>query len=266
MRALGLCHNTFLDLKPVELVRLARASGFAFVSFRFDPVASGAPPHLPGSARALDELAAVMNGEGITLYDVETVVIDRFFSVDALAPVIDAAAALGAERLTVAAEDWDRGIVAARLSRLCREAASAGMSVDLECVSWRGINTLEKALSLISLSGATNAAVLVDALHLARAGGTPVDVAAIPPRLVRSAQLCDAPARSPPSRPAAVAESRGRRLMPGEGGLDLAGLLAALPDDATLSVELPMADDPRPPPLRAAAIYEATAALLEHTR
>lgn len=263
MRALGLSHFSFLDHKPAELVRLARQSGFSFVSLRFHPFASGAVHYCPQSSAEIRELRRVMDGEGVGLYDVETIVIDHAFSVDALAPVIDAAAALGAERLDVCAEDWDRGMVVSRFARLCREAHRAGLGVDLEHMAWRGIDTPQKCLELIAESGADNAAVLVDALHLARSGNTAADVAAIAPRLVRNVQLCDAPAEGPASLRAAVAEARGRRLVPGDGGLDLAGLVAALPDHATLSAKVPMDHDARPPPDRAAAIYAATAALLE---
>jgi sugar phosphate isomerase/epimerase len=35
-------------------------------------------------------------------------------------------------------------------------------------------------------------------------------------------------------------QARAERLMPGEGGLDLVGILGALPPDAPLSLEIPM--------------------------
>ena len=46
--------------------------------------------------------------EDISVYDIETIVLDQAFDPDALQPVIDAAAAVGAERLNICADDWDR--------------------------------------------------------------------------------------------------------------------------------------------------------------
>jgi len=52
-------------------------------------------------------------------------------------------------------------------------------------------------------------------------------------------QFCDVPAAIPPTIEAILAEARGERLFPGEGGVDLVGLLRAVPCDIPLSVEVP---------------------------
>lgn len=145
-----------------------------------------------------------------------------------------------------------------------RLAAAAGMGVDLECMAWRGVNSAGKEMALIA--GAPTAAFLVDALHPARCGGTPADLVAIDPARIVAAQLCDAPAGAPDGRDGVIAEARGGRTIPGEGGLPLRPLLAAPPAHAVLSAELPMAADPRPPEPRAAAISAATVALIEPAR
>jgi sugar phosphate isomerase/epimerase len=84
--------------------------------------------------------------------------------------------------------------------------------------------------------------VLIDALHLQRAGGTPAEVAALPGRLLPYAQLCDGPFH--PIRPpedVALTEARTGRLLPGDGALPLPDLVAALPPDTDLAVEAPVA-------------------------
>jgi sugar phosphate isomerase/epimerase len=259
---LGLGHFTFLDLSPVELVRLARASGFDFVGLRFHPVAAGQRHWLPDAA-GLAELQAVMAGEGIGLYDIETVVIDENLDPESLRPALDAAAQLGGRRLNTCADRFER--LAETVARICALAAEVGMGVDLECMAWRGIATPEDCLALIADSGAANIGYLFDALHHIRCGGTAEGLAAIPRQYLRSAQLCDAPAQPPSSTERRMAEARGERLLPGEGGLPLAALLKALPADATLSVELPNIADMRPPLVRAQAIHAATAALLKRS-
>lgn len=258
-RPLGLGHFTFLTLSPAELVRLARASGFAFVGLRFHPVAAGQMHWLPDAA-GLRELQQVMAGEGIGLYDIETVVINAAFDAEALIPALDAAAALGARRVNACADRFDA--LPDHLVRLCHLAGERELGVDLEPMAWRGINTPAACLDMIAQSGAGNAGYLVDTLHHFRCGGTVADLAAMAPPRVVSAQLCDAPAAAPEGTEARVAEARGQRLIPGEGGLPLVDLLAALPPQTILSVELP-SDDPRPPLERARAIHQATNALLE---
>lgn len=257
-RGLGLGHFTFLDLPPAELVRLARRSGFSFVGMRFHPVGPGALHWLPDAA-GLRELARVMEGEGIGLYDIETVVINEVLEPATLIPAMDAASALGGRRVNVCADVFPG--LAETFARISEFAAARGLGLDLECMAWRGINTPRACLDLIASSGASNTAYLVDALHHSRCGGTPSDIAAMPAGRVASAQLCDAPAMAPSGDGALLAEARGGRLLPGEGGLDLAGIVRALPAETVISVELPSVSDTRPPFERASAIFSATSAL-----
>src|SRR6202040_247001 len=91
-----------------------------------------------------------------------------------------------------------------------------------------------------------NGGVLVDALHLSRTGGTPLDVRAAPAGFIRSAQLCDAVAERPSSQEAIIKEARSGRLPPGHGTLPLRDLLAELPAGTVLSIEVPM-DGSAPP-------------------
>ena len=260
---LGLGHFTFLDLPPVALIRLARQTGFSFVGLRLVPFAPGQLHYSPRTEAELRALQAALADEGVGVYDIETIVIDEAFDPDALKPVIDAAAALGAKRLNVCAEDWDRGALITLFGRLCDLAGAAGIGVDIECMAWRGIDTPAKCLEVIDASGAPNAAFLVDALHLHRCGGNARAVSAMPHSRVRSAQLCDAAAAAPAGGEAMIREARGGRKIPGEGGLDLRSLVAALPAGTVISVEIPMADDPRSPEARAAAIHSATTRMLE---
>ncbi|MCA0962512.1 sugar phosphate isomerase/epimerase family protein [Salipiger bermudensis] len=259
-RKLGLGHFTFLDLSPTELVRLARQSGFDFVGLRFHPVAPGGLHYLPAT-QDVSELRRVMEGEGVALYDIETVVIDRTLDPRSLIPAMDAAAELGGRRVNTCADLFDG--LPDRFAQVCALAQERGLGVDLECMAWRGIDSPQACLELIDQSGASNAAYLVDALHHLRCGGTPQGIAAMPEGRVVSAQLCDAPAKRPSTTDDLIAEARGGRLLPGEGGLPLREIVAALPAETIVSVELPSADDPRPPAERARAIHSATTALLE---
>lgn len=257
---LGLGHFTFLDLSPIALVRLARAASFDFVGLRFYPVAPGQLQWLPDTA-GLTELSHVMEGEGIGLHDIDTIVIDAALDPLDLVPAFDAAASLGARRVNTCA-DMFPGLVPT-FAQICQLAAERGLGVDIECMAWRGIDNPHACLKLIEDSGASNAAYLVDVLHHTRCGGTARDLTEkIAPYIV-SAQLCDAPSAQPVGHEALNAEARGGRLMPGQGGLPLLEILTALPEQTFFSVELPCTADKRPPHDRAREIYIATMALLD---
>ena len=85
--------------------------------------------------------------------------------------------------------------------------------------------------------------ICIDPLHLARSGGDPADVAGARPAVSFLTR------RSPTAYSNRASRTRtlfgklgmGTRLMPGEGTLPLRELLAALPKDVPLSVELPHA-------------------------
>ena len=52
-------------------------------------------------------------------------------------------------------------------------------------------------------------------------------------------QLCDAPAERPATLEGLLHQARSERLLPGEGGLDLRGILRAVPRDTPISIEIP---------------------------
>jgi len=79
--------------------------------------------------------------------------------------------------------------------------------------------------------------------------------------LAAIAQLCDAPAGRPADMQEIIRQARADRLFPGEGALDLKGLLGALPDDLPISLEIPVAMT-MPPPERARRALAAARALL----
>jgi len=103
---------------------------------------------------------------------------------------------------------------------------------------WRAVGNLAQARQIVEGAGQANGGILVDALHLFRSGGDVAMLADIDPRWLRAVQLCDAPLLAPPEA-LIITEAREGRLPPGQGQLPLAGLLAALPKDVQVSVEMP---------------------------
>jgi len=155
------------------------------------------------------------------------------------APLFESAASLGARCVNVSGDDPDPPRLAAKLAALADLAQPFGLRIDLEFMRWRHVGSLAQARAVVARAAHPNLAVLVDALHLSRSGGTPDDVGAMPPGSVGSAQLCDAPLMMPATDDEAIREARTDRLPPGDGALPLDALLRALPPQVTLSVEMP---------------------------
>ena len=65
------------------------------------------------------------------------------------------------------------------------------------------------------------------------------DLRAIPVEWIHYVQLCDGSIPTPDTDAELVRQAREERLAPGAGGLDLAGMLAALPTGTPISIELP---------------------------
>ncbi|MGX1787905.1 sugar phosphate isomerase/epimerase family protein [Bosea sp. NPDC055332] len=262
MTALGLAHLTALDLAPRALITEAARCGFRSVGLRVHPATVGgaAYPTRVGTW-SHRELAHVLRSEGMRLNEIEFIQITPGIEIGAYEPLFEAGTDLGAASVTVSGDDPDTARLTANFAALCELAGRYGLRVDLEFMRWRAVATVGQAEAVVRGAGRSNGAILVDALHLSRSGGQPEDLRAIPASMLRAAQLCDADGVMPKLDEDIVAEAREGRLPPGEGTLPLAELLAALPADATLSVEMPSRD--RDAKARIATAYAATQRLLD---
>ena len=262
---LAVAHLTALELVPLEWVKQAARAGFGAVGLRLNPTSAGAIayPSIVGS-EAHRALRRVLAEEGMTVHDVEFIPMLPDIDVASYAPMFDAAADLGASCVTVSGDDPDAGRLAANLAALCELAARYGLRVDLEFMRWRHVGTLNQARSIVERADSANLAILVDALHLARSGGSPGDIRALPEGMVRAVQFCDASQNEPVGDDATILEARTGRLPPGEGVLPLSELLDALPAGTALSVEMPLPSLPTKERLELA--YRSTRGLLELAR
>jgi sugar phosphate isomerase/epimerase len=105
---------------------------------------------------------------------------------------------------------------------------------------WTDCQNFAKAVRIVEAAARANGGVLIDPIHFDRGGSTASEIAGAPRALFRYAQLCDAPAERPTNLEELLHQARAERLMPGNGGLDLEGILRALPSDLPLSLEIPM--------------------------
>ena len=233
--SLSLAALTVLEVSPLEAARIAARCGYSHIGLR--PVAATqAEQHFPILAdRSLSgELARVLAGEGIGVLDVEIVRLAPEMDWVQMERVLEFAARFSASRLLVADNDPDSSRSRASLAELASRAAGFGVTPHLEFMPWTCAPNLAAARQRIA--GIANCRLLIDAFHLARSGGSPGDLAASDPD-IGYLQLCDI-VGPVPAMDEILREARSGRLFPGEGEIDLAGLLTRLPG-LPLSLEAP---------------------------
>jgi sugar phosphate isomerase/epimerase len=181
---------------------------------------------------------------------------------DSARRLIDIGGSLGAQNVLVVSANPNSAETKHQFAALCACAETAGMRVVLEFLMIAEVKTLAQALEIVTDVGHPAGGVLVDALHLARCGATPRDVASISPGLLPYAQLCDGPAHLQRADHATfLADAIDGRSAAGEGELPLRDLLAALPANVPLSLEVRSKryrDRYADPVERARAVLDAT--------
>ena len=253
-RRIGLAALTVLELPPQEQISLAAQTGYDFVGLRLIPVSGQPHQHALDVAAIEKRLAAT----GMKVLDVEVFRLDPETRVDDYEPMLAIAARLRATDLLVHGADPDHARLAYNWGRLCELAEPYGLAANMEPMPWVEVSTIAKANRILELAPRHNAAVLPDAIHFFREANRLAELASTP---MRYAQFCDARRETPASMDEIRRQAREDRLMPGEGALDLRGLLAALPGDLPLCLEIPYAK-PMPALERAQLALAKTRALL----
>ena len=265
-RQLSLAHLTVLDTTPPELVTVAAAAGFRTIGIRLTATPSvGVPPYdVLSDGPMLRETLRRLADTGVSVLDTEFLRFEPEHPVGVPEGFLEVSARLGARNVLVMSAEPEEARTLERFGELCDRAAVYGLHVNLEFAVYTGVRTLAHAARMVKESRRSNASVLIDALHFSRSGGLPAHVASVDPALFRYAQICDAgpDMPGPGDTPALVREARTGRLLPGEGVLPLAELVAALPATVPLAIEAPnRATADLPAVERAKRAYRALAAL-----
>lgn len=224
---------------PLDVIDAAANAGFGAAGPRISGRYPGdAWPSVDGQPDAFDQIRRVAAARQVRLSSVSGYYISPKVTLDHLLANVQAARAVGAPLILQGCFDGDMPRVSALVRDYAAAAREAGVRIALEFMPMSELRTLAQTRDLIAASGANNVGLLVDALHLVRSGATPRDVAALDPSTVYLTQLCDAPPRLAEGDTLFNEAMAGRRLL-GDGGLDLTGLVNALPEGAELELETP---------------------------
>jgi len=254
MNPLSLAAGVLPEYDAEIVAEAAGEAGYPYAGFTIDPQTWDA-----ARARLVKERVAA---HGIGVLDVEVVwILPGGELDDDAALVIDAGAELGARNVLVASREPDVSRNAEALRRLCERADPAGMRVSLEFLMIAEVRSLSVAHAIVRECDHPAAAILIDTLHFQRAGEGIGGLSDVDARLFPYAQFCDGRLDCKPEFGAYLEDALDLRSAAGEGELPLREMLAGLPKDCPLSLEVRSKRyrDEYPRPVdRARAILERT--------
>jgi sugar phosphate isomerase/epimerase len=281
---LSLSPLTILDTAPPDQVTAAMTAGVDALGIRVFPAADEWVYPMLGNTPMMRETLARLADSGVQVLDVELIMLGPAGRTDDALRVLDAGARMGARFALVLGYDPDETRLTDSFADVCAAAGERGIRPGLEFMMYSAVKTVHDAARIVERAEHPGGAVLVDALHLRRSGGSPADLASLTPQLLPYSQLCDVPLEPGwPDELSARTESRTQRLLPGDGELPLrelvdTGLLPGdgelplrelvdtLPAGVALSVEAPVAALAGTPPAeRARLAFAAAARLLDRS-
>jgi len=265
-RAIALAALTVLELAPPDQVSCAAEAGYDYVGLRLLPATLEEVQHpMVGDTPLVRETARRLADTGVRALDVEIFRLKPGTAVEAYRAALETGARLGATEVLVTGNDLDESRLSDNFAAFCDLAGEFGMSGNLEPMPWTDVRDFAQGARVVERAGRRNAGVLIDPIHFDRGGSRVGEISAVPASRLRYMQLCDAPAERPQDTATLLHQARAERLMPGDGGLDLRGILRAVPRNIPISVEIPMQQLGRTMPAaeRARRILDKTRQLLE---
>jgi hypothetical protein len=126
---LGIAQFTAINVEPWSFVEMA---AYSAVGLRLNPAFPGAPFYqIPVGSALMRSLRNRLADTGLSVYDIEFVVIDGNFKPESLAPMLESAGELGARRLSLCGDDPDRSRLIANFAALCDLSADSDEAARL---------------------------------------------------------------------------------------------------------------------------------------
>ena len=246
-RKFSLAYLTTPGVDPVEQIKMAKEAGYDYVSLRTIPM------HLPGEPEfLLDKDPALFEATknalkeyDMPLMDIELARVRKDLDIEEYKPAFEAAAKLGATDVLGSIWTRDRAWYTETAGKIADMAKEYGLCYNIEFLPWAGVRNLQEDMTLVDDLHRDNVFVMVDTLHAGRAGVTADELGRTPRKYFRFIHLCDGPA-GPDGDPVLANinddlmlwTAREGRMYPGEGAMDIAGMVKAMPN-IPLSIELP---------------------------
>lgn len=247
-RQYTLIHLTAGNCPPPTLVYKARSAGFDFVSFRgisargreFSSAMSGtAAFSLADNPVLLKETKAALADNGMKVNDIENARIFDGVSVKEYRRDLEAASELGCTNILTNVWNSDISEAIDAFCILCEMAAEYGQNVHVEFVTWSALRDLKSALKFLEHSGMQNVGIVIDTLHFYRSRVAISELSEVPPKYLSFMHLCDAEAAIPSSPTELAHTAVTKRLIPGQGAIDILEIARLMPTSTVYGLEVP---------------------------
>ena len=230
-----------LELTPPEMVSCAVEAGFDCLGLRLIPATPGEVQHpMVGDTPLVRETERRLKDTGMRVLDIEIVRLRPDTVVADYEAALATGARLGATEALIAGNDPDEARLTANFAAFCELARRFGIGGNLEPMPWTDCKNFAQGVRIVAAAAHDNGGILIDPLHFDRGGSDAAEISGVSRARFRYMQLCDAPAERPTDTEGLLYQARAERLMPGDGGLDLTGILRALPADLPIELEIPM--------------------------
>jgi sugar phosphate isomerase/epimerase len=270
MHGIGIERLCVFGLPPVQFVGLAADLACPYISTALVPMPYN--PHgyprwsLRDDAALRREMLAAMRTRGVSISLCEGFGVRPNSDVSEYAADLDILCELEVRRINVASSDRDVSRTFDQFAKIAAMADALGIETTIE-IGPGPVPNLRSALAAVRHVANPNFRLLIDTMHFVRSGSGAADIAALDPDLIGYVQLCDVPLVSKHST--YMEEALYERMVPGTGELPLLDILAALPPQLVLGIEVPqrsLADAGVGPYERVGRCVEATRHLLDRLK
>lgn len=239
-RLYSLAQHTVPRWSPVEILYNAKQLGFDMVSIRSIPQGvSGESVFDLRDSVICQAAKQAMDETGLFIHDVDLAAIYENTDVFSWKERLEAAAQIGVKSVVSSIWTSNRAVYTEKFATLCDLAAQYGLTVNLEFVTWSEIKGLKEAAVLLKDVDKGNARILVDTLHWHRSGVRFDDLSLCDSKWFDLIHICDIAADMPDTLEEVARTGRQERLYAGEGVSPIREIVAAMPEDAILSIEIP---------------------------
>jgi sugar phosphate isomerase/epimerase len=242
LERIGIENISVFGLPPVACVNLAADLGCHHISmtlFPFDYNPHGYPRYsLKEDAALRRDMVAAMRERAVSISLGEVFAARADTEVRDWAADLGAMAELGIRRVNTLSLDPDLRRSFDKFGELTEMAAADGMETTVEFTPGLTVADLPTAIAAVRHVGRADFRLLIDTMHFIRSGSRPEDLAAIDPDTIGYVQICDAPLV--PKIANYFEEAKYERMVPGTGELPLFDILAAVPRDRIIGIEVPL--------------------------
>jgi len=242
MDRIGIEFLSVFGLPPVDFVNLAADLGCHYISTGLTSIPYDPPTYPPFSLRddpALRrEMVAAMSDRGVSISLGEGLLVRNGADVRDHADDLAIMAELGVGRINTVSFDAEFTRSVDQFGVLAEMAAAAGVETTMEFGPGLSVPDLPTALDAVRAVNRPDFRLLIDTMHLVRSGSGADDLVALDPEVIGYVQLSDVPLVS--SHPTYMDEAMFHRMVPGTGELPLLDILAALPRDLVIGLEIPL--------------------------